>query len=135
MGGRMLDVYLGEDTETLCGNLIQELGNRDQFFIATTEDVGPAVRDGADPRETGMDRMNASFRRFNTDVIDLMQIPNLTDWENQLCRIKAADLSIGDGQVLQIVRPARVYVVSCSHSTHHAGEWGSGGRRRGTTAT
>ena len=84
MGGRMLDVYIGEDTETLCGDLIQELGNRDQFFIATKEDVGPAVRDGADPREAGMDRMNASFRRFNTDVIDLMQIPNLTDWENQL---------------------------------------------------
>ena len=27
MGGRMLDVYIGEDTETLCGNLIQELGS------------------------------------------------------------------------------------------------------------
>ena len=84
MGGRMLDVFLGEDTETFCGNLIQELGNREQFFIATKESVRAAVSAGTDTRQAGIDRMNASFSRFNTDVIDLMQIPHLTDWENQL---------------------------------------------------
>ena len=84
MGGRMLDIFYGESAETLCGNLIQDLGNRDQFFIATKVNVSAAVREGADPREAGMDRMNASFRRFNTDVIDLMQVVNLVDWENQL---------------------------------------------------
>ena len=84
LGGRMLDVFYGENVETLCGNLIQELGNREQFFIATKVHVDAAVRDGADPREAGIDRMNASFSRFETDVIDLMQVHNLIDWENQL---------------------------------------------------
>jgi aryl-alcohol dehydrogenase-like predicted oxidoreductase len=81
MGGRMLDVYFGEDTETLCGQLIEELGIRDQFFIATKVSVWDAVGGGADPRDAGIDRMNRSFLRFNTDVIDLMQVTNLGHWE------------------------------------------------------
>ncbi|MET0502842.1 MAG: aldo/keto reductase [Candidatus Binatia bacterium] len=84
MGGRMLDVFRYGTAETLCGDLILELGNRDQFFIATKTSVDLAVLNGADRREAGMAQMNESFRRFNTDVIDLMQIANLTDWENQL---------------------------------------------------
>jgi aryl-alcohol dehydrogenase-like predicted oxidoreductase len=83
-GGRMLDIFRGEGAEILCGNLIQELGNRDQFFIATKMNVNREVQDGADPREAGVAQMNESFRRFNTDIIDLMQIHNLADWENQL---------------------------------------------------
>ena len=81
IGGRMLDVYFGEDTETLCGQLIEELGIRDQFFIATKVSVWDAVGGGADPRDAGIDRMNRSFLRFNTDVIDLMQVTNLGHWE------------------------------------------------------
>jgi len=84
MGGRMLDIFRGEGAETLCGNLIQDLGNRDQFFIATKMNVNREVQDGADPRQAGVGQMNESFRRFNTDIIDLMQIHNLADWENQL---------------------------------------------------
>jgi aryl-alcohol dehydrogenase-like predicted oxidoreductase len=84
MGGRMLDVFRYGTAEILCGDLILELGNRDQFFIATKTSVDLAVLNGADRREAGMAQMNESFRRFNTDVIDLMQIANLTDWENQL---------------------------------------------------
>ncbi len=81
MGGRMLDVYYGENTEALCGQLIQELGIRDQFFVATKVSVRDAVREGADPRDAATNRMDSSFRRFNTDVIDLMQIVNLDHWE------------------------------------------------------
>jgi aryl-alcohol dehydrogenase-like predicted oxidoreductase len=85
MGGRVLDTAPSYGTaEVLCGNLIQELGNRDKIFIATKVNVGRAVRSGSDPRQAGMDQMNESFSRFYDEVIDLMQIHNLADWENQL---------------------------------------------------
>ena len=35
-------------------------------------------------RREGMAEMENSFRIFRTDVIDLMQIHNLVDWQTQL---------------------------------------------------
>lgn len=80
VGGRMLDVFMGEETEAVCGQLIQDLGRRDDFFIATKVGFFPDERP-EDPHSASTARLNASFRNLNTEVIDLMQVSNLFAWE------------------------------------------------------
>ena len=84
MGGRILDIFAFGSAEEFCGELIRELGLQDQFFIAAKTDVSDALRAEADTREAGLAHMAQSFENFGTEVIDLMQIVNLSDWENQL---------------------------------------------------
>ncbi len=89
MGGSVLDTAPTYGTaEILCGNLIQELGNRDKYFIATKISLGRRARQGGDLKKAGIDQMTESLRRFGTDVIDLMQVHNLGDTENQLASIR-----------------------------------------------
>src|SRR5690606_16357068 len=71
VGGKVIDtarVY--GRSERVIGQLVEELGNRDQVFVATKT---PIRGDVSDPEAT----LEVSFRDLRTDVIDLMQIHNL----------------------------------------------------------
>lgn len=77
MGGRVLDTAPSYgDSESHLGRILEELGVREDMFIATKVD-----RQG---REDGVERMEASLDRIGTDYVDLMQVHNLRGWETQL---------------------------------------------------
>jgi len=80
MGGRVLDIFMGEETEAVCGQLIADLGRRDDFFIATKVGFFPQERP-ANPGAASIERMNASFSNLRTEVVDLMQVANLFSWD------------------------------------------------------
>lgn len=72
LGGRLVDTAPSYGAaETVVGELVAELGNREQLFLATKVGAG---RNGA---EAGLAEMNASLARLRTKRVDLMQIHNL----------------------------------------------------------
>lgn len=72
LGGKVIDTAPGYgQAEIVTGELVNELGIRDQLFLATKVSVR-----GSDPAP-GIAQMEESFRRFKTDRIDLMQVWNL----------------------------------------------------------
>ena len=58
-------------SESVAGDLIAELGVRDQLFIAT--------KVWTSGREDGIQQMETSFKRLRVKVMDLMQVHNLLD--------------------------------------------------------
>jgi aryl-alcohol dehydrogenase-like predicted oxidoreductase len=77
MGGQVVDTAPSYGrAEIVVGDLVREIGNRDDLFLATK------VR--TEGREAGMEQMEESFRRLHTERIDLMQVHNLVDVETQL---------------------------------------------------
>jgi aryl-alcohol dehydrogenase-like predicted oxidoreductase len=75
-GGRVLDTAPGYGrAESVVGDLLAELKNRDKYFLATKVSVG---RGGGD-RATAEAQMEQSFQRLKTDKIDLMQIWNVSN--------------------------------------------------------
>ena len=58
-------------SESVAGDLISELGIRDQLFIAT--------KVWTSGREDGIAQMETSFKRLRVKVMDLMQVHNLLD--------------------------------------------------------
>ena len=84
MGGGLIDTAPTYGTaETVVGELIQQIGNRDKVFIATKISLR-----GRSGRQAGIEQMEQSMRRFGTDHIDLMQVHNLNDWQTQLPLIR-----------------------------------------------
>ena len=72
LGGRLVDTAPGYgNAESVVGDLVGEIGNRDQLFFATK------VGSGRQGREAGIAEMEASFRKLKTDRIDLIQVHNL----------------------------------------------------------
>lgn len=72
LGGRLVDTAPSYGrAETVVGALVDELGIRDQLFIATKVGAG---RNGL---TAAIDEMEGSFRRLRTDRIDLLQVHNL----------------------------------------------------------
>jgi aryl-alcohol dehydrogenase-like predicted oxidoreductase len=72
LGGRLVDTAPSYGAaETVVGDLVAELGNRKQLFIATKVGAG---RGGA---EAGLAEMNASLQRLRMPSVDLLQIHNL----------------------------------------------------------
>jgi aryl-alcohol dehydrogenase-like predicted oxidoreductase len=72
LGGRLVDTAPSYGAaETVVGDLVAELGNRKQLFLATKVGAG---RSGA---EAGLAEMNASLQRLRTSSVDLLQIHNL----------------------------------------------------------
>jgi aryl-alcohol dehydrogenase-like predicted oxidoreductase len=71
LGGKVIDTAPGYgQAETVTGELVAELGIRDQLFLATKVSTrGDAAQ--------GIAQMDESFRRLKTDRIDLMQVWNL----------------------------------------------------------
>ncbi len=80
-GGQLIDTAPSYgDSEPVIGEIVTDLGVRDKLFIATKVRI--------EGREAGIAEMEASFRRLQTDRIDLMQVHNLTDTDTQLATIR-----------------------------------------------
>ncbi len=76
LGGKVIDTapsYRG--SEATLGQLMGELGNRDQFFLSTKV----TAPDGN--LQEGIRQMENSFEVLKTDVIDLMEVHNLNGTE------------------------------------------------------
>lgn len=78
LGGTVIDTAPGYRTsESVLGDLIGDLGIREDLFIATKVD-----------RESGRDDSLAqtrdSARKLRTETVDLMQVHSLRDWENNI---------------------------------------------------
>lgn len=74
MGGRVLDTAPAYGrAETVVGDLMAELKNRDKYFIATKVSVR-----GGSGRDAAIAQMEQSLGRFHTDHVDLMQVWNLS---------------------------------------------------------
>ncbi|HEY0686484.1 MAG TPA: aldo/keto reductase [Steroidobacter sp.] len=70
LGAKVIDTARGYgESEVVIGNLLKELGNRDQIFLATKTSIRgePAGGDG---------ELELAFQRLQTDRIDLLQIHN-----------------------------------------------------------
>ena len=71
-GARVVDSSpMYGSAESVAGDLIAELGVRDQLFIAT--------KVWTSGRDEGMRQMENSFRRLRVERMDLMQVHNLVD--------------------------------------------------------
>jgi aryl-alcohol dehydrogenase-like predicted oxidoreductase len=77
LGGRIIDTAPSYGrAESVVGDLLAELKNRDKYFIATKV----SVRGGGD-RAAATAQMENSFKALKTDKIDLMQIWNVSNPE------------------------------------------------------
>lgn len=73
VGGTLVDTAPSYGrAETVIGELVEEIGNRDQLFIATKVGAG---RNGL---KAALEEMEGSFARLRTDRFDLLQVHNLS---------------------------------------------------------
>ncbi|MDX1518312.1 MAG: aldo/keto reductase [Woeseiaceae bacterium] len=78
LGGTVIDTApMYRTSESVLGDLITELGIRDDLFIATKTD-----RSGG--RDENVAQMRDSTRKLETDTFDLMQVHNLRGWQDAL---------------------------------------------------
>lgn len=70
LGAKVIDTARGYgESEVVIGNLLKELGNRDQVFLATKTPIrGEPI--------AGIGELELALQRLQTDRIDLMQIHN-----------------------------------------------------------
>ena len=77
LGGRVLDTSPNYGaSETIVGDLLADLGIRENLWLATKVD--------REDRESGIARMESSMERMHTDHFEFMQVHNLRGWEAQL---------------------------------------------------
>jgi diketogulonate reductase-like aldo/keto reductase len=67
--------------EAALGELLDAGGLRPRAFVAT--------KVWTTGRAAGLRQMEESFRLLRTDVVDLMQVHNLVDWQHQLASVRA----------------------------------------------
>lgn len=81
-GGRVIDSSpMYGRAEAVVGTLLKEMGAREKAFLAT--------KVWTSGEAAGIAQMNTSFAKFQTPVIDLMQIHNLVDWRRHLRTLQA----------------------------------------------
>lgn len=79
LGGKLVDTAPSYgNAEAVIGDMLAELGNRDQIFLATK--VGAGNR-GAD---AGIAEMEASMKRLRTNRLDLLMVHNLNGIKEML---------------------------------------------------
>ncbi len=77
LGGTVVDTApMYGNAEAVVGDLVQELGIRDELFFATK------VR--KEGRDEGLAEIARSFERLRTDSFELLQVHNLVDTDTQL---------------------------------------------------
>ena len=78
LGGTVIDTApMYRSSEAVLGDLIADLGIRDDLFIATKVDE----KDGGDATHA---QIEESLRRLKTDTLDLVQVHNLIAWQDAL---------------------------------------------------
>ena len=81
LGGTLIDTAPSYgNAEIVVGDLVSELGIRDDLFFATK------VR--KEGQEAGQAEIARSFERLRTDRFDLLQVHNLVDTETQLATLR-----------------------------------------------
>ena len=76
-GGKVIDTSpMYGRSESVVGDLLKLTGKRDMVFAAT--------KVWTDGREEGIEQMRQSKQLMGVEVIDLMQIHNLRDWQTHL---------------------------------------------------
>jgi aryl-alcohol dehydrogenase-like predicted oxidoreductase len=82
LGGSFIDTAPTYGTsEVVLGELIREVGNADEIFMATK-------LSRVEGREAGMAQFNQSAERLAPGNLDLNQIHNLGDWQTQLALLR-----------------------------------------------
>jgi diketogulonate reductase-like aldo/keto reductase len=80
-GGKLIDSSpMYGQAERVTGEIVSRNGRRPQTFLAT--------KVWTRGRQSGIDQMSGSFDLLKTDVIDLMQVHNLVDWQVHLPTLK-----------------------------------------------
>lgn len=83
LGGKVIDSSPSYGTaEAVVGELVEGLKIRDSLFLATKV----SLRKGG--REEGIAQIEASFKRYRTNKIDLLAVHNLLDTDTQLKTIR-----------------------------------------------
>jgi aryl-alcohol dehydrogenase-like predicted oxidoreductase len=83
LGGKMVDTAPAYgDSEIALGDVVNQLQNRDRFFLATKVSIGGGRgggrgASGSDGAQQAIRSMEESMRRLHTNRIDLMQVWNL----------------------------------------------------------
>lgn len=82
LGGSLIDTSPNYgNSEQVMGQLMADLGIRDDLFLATKVDR-------EDPQD-GIERMNDSFENLGTEKIELMQVHNLRGTDEELATMQA----------------------------------------------
>jgi aryl-alcohol dehydrogenase-like predicted oxidoreductase len=80
-GGTLIDSSpMYGRSESVVGELLTATGNQDAVFAAT--------KVWTDGRQNGIEQMQRSMQRMGVEVMDLMQIHNLRDWQTHLPVLK-----------------------------------------------
>jgi aryl-alcohol dehydrogenase-like predicted oxidoreductase len=82
LGGTVIDTApMYRTSESVLGDLIAELGIRDDLFLATKADK-------SEGKDATLAQMHESSRRLKTDSFDLMQVHNLRGWKEALAAMR-----------------------------------------------
>jgi aryl-alcohol dehydrogenase-like predicted oxidoreductase len=83
LGGTLIDTApMYRSSESVLGDLMAELGIRDELFIATKADVEPGG-------EATVEQMKSSAMKLRGGAIDLMQVHNLRGWKEALAAMRS----------------------------------------------
>ena len=122
LGGKLIDtapVY--RTSETILGQLIAELGNRDDLFLATKVEKKD--------RESAVERMEESIVKLQTPVIDLMQshqmnaaektLPVMREWQEE-ARLRYVGITTSDTathpRMLELMNKERMDFIQVNYS-------------------
>jgi aryl-alcohol dehydrogenase-like predicted oxidoreductase len=82
LGGKVIDTARAYgESEAVIGRLFGELGNRNQYFLATKTPIRGDV-------QAGVGELDEALRRLRTDRIDLMQIHNFHELDTLFPRLR-----------------------------------------------
>jgi len=82
LGGTVIDTApMYRTSETVLGDLIDDLGIRDELFIATKTDLDEG-------RDATVRQMESSQDKLHTQTFELMQVHNLIGWQHALPAIR-----------------------------------------------
>ncbi len=81
LGGQVIDTaYIYGSSEAVLGDLISELGIRDQLFLVSKTDIRGQIR--------GVEGFNGSLERLRVDVIDAMLVHNFANTDSELAMLR-----------------------------------------------
>ena len=81
LGGKVIDTaYIYGSSEAVLGDLISELGIRDQLFLVSKTDIRGQIQ--------GVEGVQGSLDRLRTDVLDAMLVHNFANTASELAMLR-----------------------------------------------